>query len=129
ADRINWLDVLITKPPASRLAAPARELLMRARAATAENHLKQQRPELAVEQFKLAFKESPQPITDRIFLGLVWAFPTSLLSYGYRDEAILLMREFEPSFSDRAPYLAQMGFFYMNSESAQDAVRVLTRAV
>jgi tetratricopeptide (TPR) repeat protein len=127
-ERIKLLEAFIKKGPNSPLVTPAREMMVRARAALAESFLKQQRPEQAIEQFQLAFEQSPQPISDRFFLSFIRVFPATLLSYGYREEAILLMRKFEAAFQQPVR-LEQIGLFYLNADSAEDAARVLGRAI
>ncbi|MEW6733577.1 MAG: tetratricopeptide repeat protein [Acidobacteriota bacterium] len=128
-ERIRLLADFLQKPSSAPLAGAARELMLRARAALAETELKQQRPELAVEQFQKAFQEAAQPVNDRIFLNYIWAFPVTLLGHGYREEAILLMRRFEPSYWQQSARLVQIGLFYLNAEAGEDATRVFTRAI
>ncbi|MBL8148682.1 MAG: tetratricopeptide repeat protein [Blastocatellia bacterium] len=125
-ERIKLLEAFVKKETA--LSAPAYDLLLRARAAVAENYLKQQVAERAVEEFRKAFEELPKPISDRTFLN-IWSFPSTVLRYGYREEAIKLMRDFEAVATDNAARLAQVAVFYLNAEDGEDAGRVMKRAV
>jgi tetratricopeptide (TPR) repeat protein len=128
-ERIKLLEAFIKKRPDSPLVTSARESLLRARSAYAESLLKQQRPEEAIEQFQTAFNEVPQPVSDKIFLNYIWAFPATILGHGFREEAILLMRRFEQSFWQQHARLAHIGLFYLNAETGEDAARVLERAI
>lgn len=127
-ERIKLLQEFIKKESNESLKVPAQETLMRAHAALAENQLKQQHIEQAVVEFQKAFAAAPNPITDRAF-SIIWAFPNSMSSYGYREEAIAFMRKIEPSFNDQVARLAQISIFYFNSEAGDDAARVLERAI
>lgn len=128
-ERIKQLQAFIQKSPNSPLVASAKESLLRARASLAETLLKQQRLEPALEQLQQAFKDAPQPISERVFANLIWVLPTTVMAHGYRTEAIELMRTFEPSFAQQPSRLAQIAIFYFNAEAGVDAMRVLNRAI
>lgn len=125
-ERIKLLQAFIKK--GTPLTVPAYETLLRARAALAENMLKQQRIEPALEQFQLAIDEFPKPVNDRVF-GIMLAFPLTIFNYGYRAEALELMKKFEASSWEQHSRLAQIATFYLSAEVGQDAVRVFNRAI
>lgn len=127
-ERVKQLEIMLKRVSNQTIDAPIREMLLRARAAIAEAHLKQQRPEAAVAEFKKAFEETTRPISDRVF-SVVVAFPAVALRLGYREEAIELMRSFEPAFSDSTARLQQVALFYLNAEVGEDALRVAKRAI
>lgn len=127
-ERVKQLEALLKHISNQTIDAPVREMLLRARAAVAETHLKQQRPEAAVAEFKKAFEEAARPMNDRVFSAVV-AFPAVTLRLGYREEAIGLMRSFEPAFSDSTARLQQVAFFYLNAEAGEDALRVAKQAI
>lgn len=127
-ERVKQLPLFIKKWSNTSLAIPAQESLLRARAALAENFLKQQRVDSALEEFKKAINEFPQPLSDRIF-STILAFPLTIFNHGYRREALDLMKEFETGAWEHHNRLGQVATFYLSAEAGQDAQRILIRAI
>jgi tetratricopeptide (TPR) repeat protein len=113
----------------SELNAEARQMLMREYALRGEERLRQGNPQLAMEDFKSAFRVAPTPVTDRIFNQYIFPLPIAMSAFGYRAESVELMRYFEPRFEKDLNRLIQIGFFYIQIEAPLEAARVLERAV
>ncbi|MCS6884591.1 MAG: tetratricopeptide repeat protein [Acidobacteriota bacterium] len=127
-ERIKQLKALLGRLSDPKVESPVREMLLRARGAVAELQLKQQRPEAALAEFRQGLSELQHPVSDRLF-SVAIAFPAVMLRLGYREEAILLMRDFESICRDSAERLRQVASFYLSAEAADDALRVAKTAV
>lgn len=127
-ERIKQLESMLKRVSNRTIDAPIREMLLRARAAVAETHLKQQRPEAAIAEFKKAFEETARPMSDKVFSTVV-AFPAVTFRLGYREEAIGLMRSLESAFGDSTVRLQQVALFYLGAEAGEDALRVAKQAI
>src|SRR5262249_53203308 len=109
--------------------AEARELLMREYALQGEQYLREGGPQPAIRAFKAAFRVSPAIVNDRVFGQYIFPLPLAMNAFGYRVEAVDLMRSFESRFQDQPNRLVEIGFFYVQIDAPAEAVRVLERAV
>jgi tetratricopeptide (TPR) repeat protein len=127
-ERIKQLPAFIKKWTNTPFAISGQEVLLRSRAALAETSLKRQQIEEALEEFKKAISEFPQPFNERVFSTML-AFPLTVFNHGFRKEALILMKDFEANAWQQPSKLSQIATFYLSAESGQDAQRVLTRAI
>ncbi len=109
--------------------AEAREMLMRELALRGEQRLREGDAQKASDDFKALFRAAGSEITDRIFDQYIFPLPMAMNAFGYRSEAVALMRSFEPRFAREPARLVQIGFFYVQVEAPVEAVRILERAV
>jgi tetratricopeptide (TPR) repeat protein len=128
-ERIALLERFIATQTDTALVAEGRQLLMREYALRGEQYLREASPQLALKDFKAAFRVAPPEITDRIFSQYIFPLPMAMNAFGYRTESVELMRSFEGRFASDVNRLVQIGFFYIQIEAPLDAVRVLERAV
>ena len=127
--RIDLLEKFLRIERGTRLDLEARELLMREYALKGEQLLREANPRQATIAFKAAFRAAPAVITDRIFGQYIFPLPLAMNAFGYRVEAVELMRAFEGRFNTDSNRLVEIGFFYVQIEAPIEAERILERAV
>ncbi len=128
AERIKALEIFIEKYPQSPEINQAHELIISARGAIAEEKLRRDDFEGAVELFKTAVKEAPTPISDKSFTGIL-SFPNTLYLYGQiipaYDVADLI---YERAAGNRDRLLA-LATFYIQIENGVYAKKLAQEAV
>ena len=128
-ERINLLQKFLVNYRGSAQEAEAREMLMRELALRGEQRLREGDPQKASEDFKTIFRVTSGDITDRVFDQYIFPLPVAMNAFGYRTEAVALMRSFEARFAKEPARLVQIGFFYVQVEAPVEAVRILERSV
>jgi len=128
ASRVTLLTTFIKAHPQSAMLAKARQALVQTYAAIGNEYLQNGNLDKGVESFKASFDAIPEPMSDDYFQQLVWNFPALVANAGHREEAVKLMRSFEPRLWSNATRLMEISGFYASVEDAPDALRVLERA-
>lgn len=126
-ERINALEKLIVTQRGS-VVQEGRTLLIREYSLRGEQHLREGSAPLAAKDFRAVFRLIPDPVTDRMFDQFVFPMPIALGAFGFRVEAVELMKSFEKRFASDANRLVQVGFFYVQIEAPLEAVRVMEQA-
>lgn len=122
--RINALEKLIVTQRGS-IVQEGRSLLLREYALRGEQYLREGNPQLAAKDFSAVLRHLPDPITDRMFDQYVFPMPIAMGAFGYRVEAVELMKSFEKRFAGEVNRLVQIGFFYVQIEAPLEAVRLM----
>lgn len=128
-EKVNALKKFIVDFPNSDLIPKAKELLVVARAAIADEKVRGGDAEGGVALFKLAVEESPTPIPEKLFADAISKFPYNLYWNGQRPAAFELASAIENRVSSNAPQLIAIAKFYASIENAAEAIRVAEAAL
>lgn len=83
----------------------------------------------AVEFYKAAITDSPQPMPDPLFNDTLAKFPINVFFRGGRTEAYDLARQIEQHSGKSLNQLLSVATFYMNVENGSEARRVVEKAI
>lgn len=128
AEKINALQKFIEKYPNSAEVNRAKELIISARAAIAEEKLKREDFTGAAELYKTAIKQAPTPMSDESFNGVL-TFPKTLYLYGQiipAYDVADLIRERAAGNRDR---LLALATFYIQIENGVYAKKLAEQAI
>ena len=128
SERIAALQKFIENFPASAEKIRAQELIVSARAAIGDEKLRLSDTASGVEFFKLAVKDAPQPMSDKMS-ALILNFPTNLFWRGQRTEALEIARIIEAKADGNAKQLLGLATFYLGTENAAEAKRIAEKAL
>lgn len=129
AERIEKLKAFIEEHPRSSLKTFASELIVSARAALGDEKLKAGDRAGGVEQFRLAIEQSPENMSDALFLKVVSQLPANLFLRGERAAASEAARQIEEKVKDDPKRLLALASFYLSVEDAAEGARVGKLAV
>ena len=124
AEKMLVLEKFIKTYPNSEQRAHAQELLVTSRAVVADQKLQAHQNDAGVALFKLAVKEAPSPIPDKLFDGVVANFPTNLFWSGQRVAAIEVAKLIEEKSAASPRQLVSLAAFYIGIEQAGEAKRI-----
>jgi tetratricopeptide (TPR) repeat protein len=128
-ERIEALQKFIKNFPKSADKNRALELIVSARAQIGDEKLSLNETAEGVEFFKLAVKDAPQPMSEKIFSDLIVNFPTNLFWRGQRTEALEIARMIEAKADGNAKQLLGLASFYLGTENASEAKRIAEKAI
>lgn len=128
-DRIRALKKFIEDFPESEDKARAQELIVSARAQLGEEKLQLGENEKGVEYFKVAAKDAPKPLSDRLFTEVVLIFPSNLFWRGHRPAALEIARIIEEKAEGNAKQLLALATFYLQIENAAETKRLAEKAI
>ena len=128
-ERIAALQKFIENFPKSAEKTRAQELIVSARAQIGDEKLRLNEIAEGVEYFKLAVKDAPQPMSDKIFNELILNFPTNLFWNGQRTEAVEIARLIETKADGNAKQLLGLATYYLGTENASEAKRIAEKAI
>lgn len=129
AERVSLLEKFTTDFPNSDRIAEARESLLIARAALADEKLDSGDLVGGVELFKRTVIDSPETTPDRFFGEVIMKIPGNLYFRGNRQEAFDLAAIIEKRVETNAERLAALANFYIAVENGSEAVRIAQKAV
>ncbi len=129
SERITTLQKFIANFPKSTEKNRAQELIVSARAAIGDEKLRLNEVAEGVELFKLAVKDAPQPMSERIFGELILNFPTNLFWRGQRTEALEIAQMIEAKADGNAKQLLGLATFYLGTENAAEAKRIAEKVI
>jgi tetratricopeptide (TPR) repeat protein len=127
-ERVNALKKFVVNFPKSERIAKARELLVVARAAVADEKLRSGEADASIALFKLAVEESPDPIPEKLFSEVISKFPYSLYFNGQRDAAIGIATAIESRSATNVAQLVSLANFYVSTENGNEAMRIADAA-
>jgi len=129
AERIAALRKFIEDFPKSNEITRASELITSARAALGDEKFRAGEKENGIELFKLAVREVPKPVSDKLFSEVVLQIPNSLFFRGEAKAAVEIVRLIEEKADGNAKQLLGVATFYLGMENAADAKRLVEKAV
>jgi tetratricopeptide (TPR) repeat protein len=124
AERIEKLRAFIEARPRSSLKTYAAELIVSARASLGDEKLKAGDAKGGIEQFRLAIEQSPEKMSDALFLRVVSQLPANLFLRGERAAAREAARQIEAKVKDDPKRLLALAGFYLSVEDADEAARL-----
>jgi Flp pilus assembly protein TadD len=127
-ERIGKLKEFLTKYPRSPLKLRAQESLVAARAEYGDELMRTGDPSGGKEQFKLALKETPAAMSDKLFGDVVSRIPANLFFRGEQAAALEIAKKVEEKAGDNPERLIALAQFYLMIENSEDARRLASRA-
>ncbi len=127
--RITALKAFIEDFPKSDEKIRARELIVSARAELADAKLQAGETEKGIELFKLAVKDAPKPMSEKLFADVIMQFPTNIFLRGGRGAAFDIAEMIEEKAEGDAKQLLGLAAFYLGIESASAARRLANKAI
>ncbi len=129
SERIQALQKFIEDYPKSKEKSRALELVTSSRAALADEKLRAGERDAGIELFKLALRETPKPVSDKLFTEVLLQIPTSLFFRGEANAAINFAKLIEEKADGNAKQLLALATFYLGTENASEAKRLAGRAI
>ena len=129
AERIKALQKFNKDFPKSTEKNRALELIVSARAALADEKLQAGDTAASLELFKLAVKDAPKPVSDKLFTDVVLQIPSNLFFRGERGAAIETAQLIEEKAEGNAKQILGLATFYLNLENASEAKRLADKAI
>ncbi len=129
ATRISYLQKFVVDFPASLEKQRALGLIVSGRAELADSKLKENEIEAGVKLFKLAVKEAPTPVPDRLYGGIILQIPNNLFFYGQRVAGLEVAALIEEKVADNPNQLLALSNFYLGVENAPAALRVAENVI
>ncbi|HEX8264848.1 MAG TPA: tetratricopeptide repeat protein, partial [Pyrinomonadaceae bacterium] len=127
-ERIGKLKEFLTKYQRSPLRLRAQESLVAARAEYGDELMRTGDPLGGKEQFKLALKETPAAMSDKLFADVVSRIPANLFFRGEQAAALEIAKKVEEKAGDNPERLIALAQFYLMIENSEDARRLASRA-
>lgn len=127
-ERIAALQKFIADYPKSKERTRALELTTSARAALADEKMRAGDRTAGIELFQLALRETPKPVSDKLFAEVVLQIPNSLFYRGETKAAIETAKTVEEKIDGDAKQLLALATFYLGMENAAEAKRLANRA-
>lgn len=122
--RIEKLKAFIEAHPRSALKPLATELIVSAHASLGDEKLQAGDITGGLQQFELAITESPEKMSDRLFLKVVSQLPLNLFLRGQRTAAVDATHLIEVKVKDDPKRLLALAGFLLSVEDADEAARL-----
>ncbi len=132
AERISALLKFVKDFPNSANKVRAQELVVSGRAEFADEKLRSNDAndtKKGIEIFKLAVKDAPTPISDKLFTEIILQIPTNVFFRGQQTEAVEVARLIEAKITGNAKQLLGLATFYIGTENAAEAKRLAGKAI
>src|ERR1044071_1342973 len=128
-ERIEKLKAFVEAHPRSQSKLFATELIISARASLGDEKLKAGDIVGGLEQIELAIMESPEKMSDGLFLKVVSQLPLNLYLRGQRSAAREATRLIEAKVKDDPKRLLALAGFFLSVEEADEAARISDRVI
>lgn len=128
-ERIASLQEFVSVYPESAERIRALELIVSARAEIAAEKLRLGETEAGVELFKLAVREAPAPVSDKLFTGVLVQIPTNVFLRGERIGAFDIAQLIEEKIGDDPKKIVALAAFYIGIEYATAARALAEKAI
>ncbi|MBA3633741.1 MAG: hypothetical protein H0W58_13185 [Acidobacteria bacterium] len=129
AERIAALQKFVGGFPKSDEKTHALELIVSGRAEIADEKLRLGDTQSGVKLFKLAIKDAPMPVSDKLFTKVILQVPTNLFLRGERGAALEAAKMIEAKIDGNANQLLGLATFYLGTENAAEARRLAEKAI
>ncbi len=123
-ERIEKLKAFVEAHPRSQSKLVATELIISARASLGDEKLKAGDIVGGLQQIELAIMESPEKMSDGLFLNVVSQLPLNLYLRGQRTAARDATRLIEIKVKDDPKRLLALAGFFLSVEEADEAARI-----
>lgn len=127
--RIAALQKFVKNFPKSPEKIRALESIVSARAEIADEKLRLSDTASGVEFFRLAVREAPKPMSDKLFGKIILQIPTNLFFRGQQAVALETAKVIEEKVEGNAKQLLGLATFYLGTENASEAKRVAEKAI
>lgn len=128
ANRIKALQKFVAAFPKSADKTRALELIASGRAAIADDKMRAGDAAGGVELFRLAVKDAPAPLSDKLFADVILHIPANLFFRGQQNAAAEIARAIEAKVQGNARQLLGLATFYLGVENAAEAKRLAETA-
>ncbi|MFT3743926.1 MAG: hypothetical protein QM785_06480 [Pyrinomonadaceae bacterium] len=128
-DRIAALKKFIKKYPTAKRIPDAFTMIVTVRTQLGNDKLTAGDIAGAVELYKIAIKDAPQPVPDQLFADTLAKFPANLYFRGARAEGFELAKAIEEKSETSVGQLLSVANFYMSVENGSEARRVAESAL
>ena len=129
AERISALLKFVRDFPNSTEKIHAQELIVSGRAEFADEKMRSNDTQKGIEIFKLAIKDAPTPISDKLFSEIILQIPTNIFFRGQRTEAVEAAQLIEEKIRGNAKQMLGLATFYIGTENAAEAKRLADKAI
>ncbi len=129
AERIAALQKFVEGFPKSDEKTHALELIVSGRAEIADEKLRLGDTQSGVKLFKLAVKDAPMPVSDKLFTEVILQIPTNLFFRDERGAALEAAKMIEEKIDGNANQLLGLATFYLGTENAAEARRLAEKAI
>lgn len=129
AEKARLLRVFVDKFPNSEYRDQALDYLVTARAIVGNDLLQSGDVSAGISSFKLAVREAPVPVPDRLFNDVIAKIPASLFYRDQRAAAVDLAQIIEKKVAAYPKQLLGVAAFYLGIENGAEAVRLAEAAV
>lgn len=127
--RIASLLKFIEDFPTSERKNRALENIVSARAEIADEKLRLSEIDKGIRLFKLAVKESPTPVSDKLFSSILIKFPANLLFRQQIKAAFELAKMIEEKVGENPKHLLALATFYLSTENGAEAERLAKKSL
>ena len=127
--RIASLLKFIEDFPMSERKNRALENIVSARAEIADEKLRSSEINKGIKLFKLAVKESPTPLSDKLFSSILIKFPANLLFRKQIKAAFELAKMIEEKVGENPKHLLALATFYLSTENGVEAERLAKKSL
>lgn len=117
------------KYPESELVMQAREYATAARAEMAAKAIEAGENEEGVRLFRLAVDVAPEPVSEKLFTGVLLQIPNNLFFSGLREASFELASMIEKKVAEDAKKLLGIATFHLAVENSFDSKRLAERAI
>lgn len=124
AERVEKLKAFLDTHPNSNLKPYATELLVSAHAALGDERLQAGDPEGGVAQFGEAITQSPDKMSETLFVQVVAQIPANLYMRGQRSTSVDAAHLIEAKVKDDPKRLLALAGFFLNIENSDEAARL-----
>jgi len=128
-ERVSKLKKFIEDFPESEMKVRAQEIIVSARAEIADEKLRLGENEVGIELFKLAVKEAPEPVSEKVFAGLLSKFPPNLFFRGQREAAFEVAKMVEEKVGENTNQLLSLSNYHLSVEHSAGAIRIAERVL
>ena len=129
AQKISALQKFVTDFPKSAERNRALELIVSARAQSADEKLRGGDTAAGIELFKQAVTDAPAPMSDKLFSEVVLQFPTNLFFGGQPQAAVEIAKLIEEKIGNNAKQILGLATFYIGTENSVEALRLANKAI
>ena len=129
AEKITALQKFVTAFPAANEKPHALELIVSSRAVLGDQKLQAHETDAGIALFRLAVKEAPVPVPDKLFQGILSNLPANLFWQGQREAAVEIARMIEEKAEGNTKQLLSLAAFYIGTENAGEAKRLAEKMI
>lgn len=127
--RVNDLKKFLSIFPETEQKNRVLGLIVSGRAEIAADKLRFQETKEGIELFKLAVKEAPTPMSEKLFTRVVLQIPTNLFWSGQNVAALEVAKLIEEKIVDNQDQMLALATFYLSIERAESALKLAQKTI